>query len=75
MLNRAYASAPYVLGVHCLQMLPLRAPIAHHDAHHKYSNHAKGAKNYAESFTVWDTLFGTTSKLAGVAAATAHKGE
>ena len=24
-----------------LKCLPLRASIAHHDAHHKYSNHAK----------------------------------
>jgi len=36
-----------------------RASIAHHDSHHKYSNHPKGAKNYAENFYFWDVLFGT----------------
>lgn len=48
-----------------LQFLPFRAPIAHHDAHHKYSNHLLNAKNYGESFWIWDALFRTCSPLSG----------
>mmetsp|Transcript_30462 Transcript_30462/g.59525 ORF Transcript_30462/g.59525 Transcript_30462/m.59525 type:complete len:273 (+) Transcript_30462:13-831(+) len=42
-----------------LKALPLRASVRHHDSHHKYSNYSKNAKNYGESFWVWDYLFGT----------------
>jgi sterol desaturase/sphingolipid hydroxylase (fatty acid hydroxylase superfamily) len=54
-----------------IQVLPFRASISHHDAHHKYSNHAGLARNYGETFWVWDALFGTCSNVRGVAAATA----
>jgi sterol desaturase/sphingolipid hydroxylase (fatty acid hydroxylase superfamily) len=50
-------------------VLPLRASIKHHDAHHRFSNHSKNAKNYAESFWIFDALFGTRSSLTGVAVA------
>lgn len=43
---------------------PLRAPIGHHDSHHRYSNHGKGAKNYAEFYIIWDWVFGTYRKVA-----------
>lgn len=59
-------ASPYVC---CLQVLPLRASIAHHDAHHKYSNHHLNAKNYSETFWVWDALFKTLSSLSGHASA------
>ncbi|KAF8065512.1 EXOSC8 [Scenedesmus sp. PABB004] len=52
-----------------LKALPLRASAAHHDAHHRYCNHALRATNYGESFWVWDWLFGTRCKLEGAAAA------
>lgn len=42
-----------------LKCLPLRSKNSHHDAHHRYSNYGKGAKNYAEAFIVWDWMFGT----------------
>ena len=42
-----------------LKRLPLRASIAHHDAHHRFSNYAANAKNYGENFWVWDWVFGT----------------
>ena len=54
---------------------------AFHDSHHRFSNHAKNARNYAESFWVFDWAFGTLSPLAGfpqgraAAAAAAAKGE
>ncbi|GFH43910.1 hypothetical protein CTEN210_00384 [Chaetoceros tenuissimus] len=41
---------------------PLRAPIGHHDSHHRYSNHGKSAKNYAEFYIIWDWVFGTYRK-------------
>lgn len=55
-----------------LQVLPLRASIAHHDAHHKYSNHHLNAKNYGETFWIWDAMFGTQSTLSGHAPAAQH---
>lgn len=45
--------------VSLLQALPFRASVAHHDAHHKYSSHPHNAKNYAESFWIWDAMFNT----------------
>jgi sterol desaturase/sphingolipid hydroxylase (fatty acid hydroxylase superfamily) len=48
-----------------LKLLPFRALPSFHDAHHKYSNHALNAKNYGESFWVWDVMFGTSSALVG----------
>lgn len=61
-----------VAPVHAhVQVLPFRASIAHHDAHHKYSNHHSNAKNYGETFWVWDALFGTSSPLSGCAQAKA----
>lgn len=43
------------------QVLPFRAGVKHHDAHHHFSNYAGNAKNYGESFWIWDWLFGTLS--------------
>jgi sterol desaturase/sphingolipid hydroxylase (fatty acid hydroxylase superfamily) len=57
----------WVIDLFTLKLLPFRAPSAFHDAHHKYSNHARNAKNYGETFWVWDWLFGTTSSLHGTA--------
>ena len=42
-----------------LKFLPGRACVAHHDAHHKFSNYSRNAKNYGENFWIWDYLFGT----------------
>mmetsp|Transcript_20850 Transcript_20850/g.34939 ORF Transcript_20850/g.34939 Transcript_20850/m.34939 type:complete len:274 (-) Transcript_20850:420-1241(-) len=42
-----------------LKFLPFRAPPAHHDLHHKYSNHAGNTKNFGEFFWLWDSVFGT----------------
>ena len=42
-----------------LKALPLRCGIAHHDSHHRYSNHAGRAKNYGENFWIWDWAFDT----------------
>lgn len=50
-----------------LKSLPLRASVAHHDAHHHFSNYSRNAKNYGEAFWLWDWLFGTltnTQRLA-----------
>lgn len=55
-----------------LRLLPFRAAPSFHDAHHKYSNYQGNAKNYGESFWVWDWVFGTTSSLRGRAASTAE---
>jgi len=41
------------------KMLPLRCSIAHHDSHHRFSNHSGSAKNYGENFWIWDWMFGT----------------
>jgi len=49
-----------------LKFLPLRGNIAHHDYHHKFCGYAGRAKNFGETFWVWDWLFGTlavTSKV------------
>ena len=50
-----------LLNVVTLKCLPLRAAVAHHDAHHRFSNYSRNAKNYGEAFWVWDWLFGTLS--------------
>ena len=49
----------WVIDLITLKFLPLRASVAHHDAHHKYSNYDRNAKNYAENWVIWDFLFGT----------------
>jgi sterol desaturase/sphingolipid hydroxylase (fatty acid hydroxylase superfamily) len=51
-----------ILNVIALKFLPLRAPVSHHDRHHKFSNYQKNAKNFGENFIIWDWLFGTMSK-------------
>lgn len=48
-----------VIDVVTLKCIPGRARIAHHDAHHQYSNYGARAKNFGENFWVWDWLFGT----------------
>ena len=48
-----------VVDLLTLKILPLRARIAHHDYHHKFSCHAGSAKNYGEAFWIWDWVFGT----------------
>jgi len=46
-----------------LKCLPLRAKVSHHDAHHRYgAQNARAAKNYGETFWVWDWAFGTLAK-------------
>jgi sterol desaturase/sphingolipid hydroxylase (fatty acid hydroxylase superfamily) len=54
-----------LLNVLSFKWAPGRAPAAHHDYHHRFSNYAGKAKNYGENFTLWDDLFGTTSKSKG----------
>ena len=52
-----------IIDVLTLKCLPLRAKVAHHDAHHKYgARNAKHAKNFGETFWVWDWAFGTLAK-------------
>ncbi|KAI8469562.1 MAG: fatty acid hydroxylase superfamily-domain-containing protein [Monoraphidium minutum] len=60
-----------LLDLLTLKALPLRAAASFHDAHHKFCNHPRGARNYAESFWVFDWAFGTLSPLCGVAAGAA----
>lgn len=55
-----------------LKMLPFRASVAVHDAHHKYSNYPKNAKNFGENFWLWDWAFGSLGK---VGEATRHRCE
>lgn len=50
-----------VADVLFLKCLFGRAAVAHHDAHHRFSNYSRNAKNYGEAFWVWDWLFGTLS--------------
>ncbi|KAJ1386907.1 hypothetical protein B484DRAFT_425902, partial [Ochromonadaceae sp. CCMP2298] len=64
--NHSGLKAHWLIDLLTLKCLPLRAPVAHHDFHHKYSNYAGQAKNYAEYLWVWDYIFGTLS--AGVKA-------
>jgi len=42
-----------------LKVLPLRAGVAFHDAHHKFCYRAMNARNFAETFWLWDWAFGT----------------
>lgn len=55
-----------LVDIFTLKFLPLRAGASHHDAHHKFCNHSRHARNYAESFWIWDYLFGTVSSLEGM---------
>lgn len=41
-----------------LKFLPFRAPVGHHDSHHRFSNYTKNAKNFGEYFWIWDYMFG-----------------
>lgn len=59
------------LNILSLKVLPFRASVAHHDAHHRYSHYGKNAKNYGEFFWVWDWVFGTLRSSALTAAAPA----
>ena len=51
----------WLLDLLSLRILLFRASVSHHDSHHYFSNHGGNvlAKNYAESFYLWDVLFGT----------------
>jgi len=49
----------WLLNLVFLKFLPGRAGVANHDAHHRYSNYAKNAKNFGENFWLWDWAFGT----------------
>lgn len=62
-INHCGYNHPLINFLWC-KWLPLRAPIGHHDSHHKYSNHGKGAKNYAEFYIIWDWIFGSYRKAA-----------
>lgn len=46
-----------------LKRLPGRAPAAHHDSHHRFSNFGSGASNYAEYFDFFDKIGGTYRKV------------
>jgi sterol desaturase/sphingolipid hydroxylase (fatty acid hydroxylase superfamily) len=63
-LNHCGLDSP-ILTLLSLKFLPLRASPAFHDYHHRHSNYAGHAKNYAENFVVWDILFGTASRRKG----------
>lgn len=63
-LNHSGLDSP-LLDALALKFLPFRASAAFHDSHHRFSNHAHNAKNYAESFWVFDWAFGTLSPLVG----------
>ncbi|KAJ9466102.1 Methylsterol monooxygenase 2-2 [Diplonema papillatum] len=52
------------LDLATLKCLPLRAGTRHHDSHHRFSGYAGDAKNYGETFWVWDTVFGTYGSVA-----------
>ena len=52
----------WLLNALFLKFLPGRACVSHHDAHHKFSNYSRNAKNYGENFWIWDYLFGTLRK-------------
>ncbi|GBF93801.1 hypothetical protein Rsub_06133 [Raphidocelis subcapitata] len=54
-----------LLDFFTLKSLPFRAAAAHHDAHHKYCNHPKNARNYGETFYIWDVMFGTVNPRHG----------
>lgn len=55
-----------LLDILSCRFLPFRSSIQHHDAHHKYSNYGRNAKNYGEFFWLWDFLFGTLSKTSSI---------
>jgi len=40
-----------------------RASFEHHDQHHRMSNRSKHAKNFAETFWIFDYMFGTLSRV------------
>jgi sterol desaturase/sphingolipid hydroxylase (fatty acid hydroxylase superfamily) len=48
-----------------LKALPFRAPASFHDAHHKFSNHPRNARNYGETFWIWDRVFNTVNPIVG----------
>lgn len=56
----------WIVDAVTLKFLPGRAPIAHHDAHHKYSSYSQNAKNFGEAFWIWDYAFGTYSAYRNV---------
>ncbi len=49
----------WLINLLTLKFLPGKAGVKHHDEHHHFSNYSRNAKNYAESFIIWDWLFGT----------------
>eukprot|EP00759_Apiculatamorpha_spiralis_P003974 PhF_6_TR12255/c0_g1_i1/m.19419 len=56
------------LNILTLKVLPFRCSNTLHDAHHRYSNYGKNAKNFAEMFWIWDYVFGTLSTTANTLA-------
>ena len=60
-LNHSGMESP-LLSLLSLKCLPFRAGTAFHDQHHRYSNYAGNAKNFAEGFVFWDWAFGTASR-------------
>lgn len=61
------------LDILTLKALPFRASVAHHDAHHKFSNYAGNAKNFAEYFWIWDYMFNTLGSSSAIANAANKK--
>ena len=47
------------LDILTLKCLPLRTGNGHHDAHHQYENCGTGAKNFADTFWIWDWALGS----------------
>jgi len=54
-----------LVNILCLKALPFRAPASFHDAHHKFSNHPRNARNYGETFWIWDRIFNTVNPIVG----------
>ena len=58
-----------------LKFLPLRSKNSHHDAHHRFTNFGKNAKNFGEMFWLWDYVFQTMGKSAKLARKQKAKGQ
>lgn len=55
----------WLVDLVCLKTLPFRVSASWHDAHHKFCNHPRNARNYAESWVIWDWVFGTVQPRSG----------
>lgn len=62
-VNHCGLNSPFINALF-LKYLPFRGTVGHHDAHHRFSNYSKNAKNYGEFFWLWDWIFGTFTDVA-----------